>query len=226
VTDPANVYVSGDVAAVVALYGELVGPAAWTRPVGEQLRRLADRLAEGHHDRAPGALVELSNWHPELVDAGDHEIWSTSLGEDDYLDTVAREHGFADGEAVDRVAERRPDPELEATIEILLAGDLRGLAASLAARPDLVEQRSHWPHRATLLHYAAANGVETHRQRVPLDLPDVITVLAERGADVDATADMYGGGQTALHLLLTSAHPRAAGVEVAAEAALRAAGAR
>jgi hypothetical protein len=223
--DSANVYVSREVAAVGELYGDLVGAGAWTRPVGDQLRRQAERLATGHHERMPGALVELSNWHPELTDAGEHEIWSTVLSADDYLDAVAREHGFADGDAITPVAERLPDAGFEEAVEAVLAGDLESLSSLVTARPELVTARSHWAHRATLLHYASSNGVETHRQRVPLDLVDIITVLIERGADVNATAAMYGGGQTTLHLLLTSAHPRAAGVEAAAEAALRAAGA-
>ena len=37
-------------------------------------------------------------------------------------------------------------------------------------------------------------------------------LLVEAGADVNASAEMYGGGSTALGLLITSDHPAKAGV--------------
>ena len=209
---PVSVYVSAEVSAVADLYGELVGPGSWVRPGREQIRLQAARLALGHRLRAPGALVELSNWHPDLAGSNDVAVWSAVLSENDFLGTVAREHGYRALEDVNSLADGRPDPDFERAVEAVLAGDTDDMDRLLATRPDLVGQRSHWPHRATLLHYTAANGVETHRQRVPLNVATVITTLAARGADVNAVAGMYGGGQTPLHLLVTSAHPAAAGV--------------
>lgn len=69
-------------------------------------------------------------------------------------------------------------------------------------------------HRATLLHYVAANGVEGHRQRTPANAPDVARVLLESGAEPDAVADMYGGQCTTMVLLVSSSHPAEAGVQV------------
>lgn len=63
-----------------------------------------------------------------------------------------------------------------------------------------------------MLHYVAANGVEDCRQRVPSNAPEIVRCLVVHGADVSARANMYGGEQTTLALLLTSAHPRAAGL--------------
>jgi hypothetical protein len=63
-----------------------------------------------------------------------------------------------------------------------------------------------------LLHYVGSNGVETYRQKVPLNLAAITRLLVEAGADVNATANMYGGGSTALGLLVTSDHPAKAGV--------------
>src|SRR5512134_1794628 len=62
--------------------------------------------------------------------------------------------------------------------------------------PDLVIWRSHYGHRATLLHYLAANGVETYRQRVPRNASSLASLLTQRGADPHATATMYGAAQT------------------------------
>ena len=225
VSAPVSVYVSAEVSAVADLYGELVGPGSWIRPAREQIRLQGARLALGHRLRAPGALVELSNWHPDLAGSDDVAVWSAVLSENDFLGTVARQHGYRALEDVNSSADGRPDPDFERAVEAVLAGDTDELGRLLSTRPDLVGQRSHWPHRATLLHYTAANGVETHRQRVPLNIATVITTLAARGADVNAVAGMYGGGQTPLHLLMTSAHPAAAGVAADARVALVTAGA-
>ena len=70
------------------------------------------------------------------------------------------------------------------------------------------------PHRATLLHYVAANGIETDRQRTPPNAPDVVRLLVSAGAEVDALAAFYGGGpaQTTLCLAVSSGHPNEVGV--------------
>lgn len=112
-----------------------------------------------------------------------------------------------------RTAGHKPgDPIFERAIEDLLAGDIPSLVGALDRTPDLVVRRSHYEHRATLLHYLAANGVETYRQRVPFNASKVAAVLVERGADVIAAASTYGKGMTTRDLLLSSGHPRAAGV--------------
>ena len=108
----------------------------------------------------------------------------------------------------------------------MLAGDLDGLRALLDGDPHLTARGSYWPHGATLLHYATANGVEIHRQVVPLNLPAIVALLVDREADVTATAHAYGSEVTALGLLLSSSHPHDAGVTAEVAAILRAAGAR
>jgi len=160
----------------------------------------------------PGAAVELHNWLPNAGKRSTQELFELSLSRGEALDTVARAHGFANWQEAE-VAERNAgDPVFERAIEDLLAGDVPGLVGALDRVPDLVVRRSHYGHRATLLHYLAANGVEIYRQRVPLNASAIAAILVERGADVLATANMYGKNQTMRGLLLSSAHPRAAGV--------------
>jgi hypothetical protein len=189
------------VAAVLELYGGLVGST--------DLDRFAERLADGHREHRWGAAVVLGNWHPRVVGLPETDLWALPLADDDFRLAVAREHGFRDWAAV---GEPQPSPSFDAAVEAVLAGDLAALTTLLAAEPPLVAARSHWGHRATLLHYLAANGVETYRQRVPLDAADVARLLLREGADVNATAPMYGGELTTVDLLLSSAHPLAAGV--------------
>jgi ankyrin repeat protein len=85
----------------------------------------------------------------------------------------------------------------------------------LLEHPELVRARSARDHRATLLHYVAANGVEQDRQRTPKNAVEVAKLLLEAGAEVDALAQMYGGHQTTMSMLVSSSHPAQAGVQVA-----------
>jgi hypothetical protein len=66
-----------------------------------------------------------------------------------------------------------------------------------------------------MLHYTAANGVETYRQRTPPNAPAIARLLIARGAEVDALADMYGGRCTTLSMLVSSTPPAVAGMQVA-----------
>jgi ankyrin repeat protein len=89
--------------------------------------------------------------------------------------------------------------------------------------------RSPFPHRQTLLHHVAANGIEVERQiQSPANAVDVLRLLLDRGADPDATCDSYGGGNgaTTLCLLVSSAWPAAAGVQAALVKTLCRSGAR
>lgn len=127
-------------------------------------------------------------------------------------------------------AVRRAAPDVaelfEDAADAVVAGDLDRLRALLDREPRLIHARSLRDHRATLLHYVAANGTE--RQVCPANAPDVARLLLARGADPDALAMTYGGGpaQTTLYLAATSRIPEAAGVMAPLLEALIAGGAR
>jgi len=107
-------------------------------------------------------------------------------------------------------------------VEAVINGDVAALRSALRDNPELVRARStrvtHFDppvHRATLLHYVAANGVEGYRQKTPKNAVEVARTLLETGAEVDALADLYGGQCTTMALLVSSCHPAEAGVQVA-----------
>ena len=101
----------------------------------------------------------------------------------------------------------------EAAAEAIVAGDIPALERLLHEQPALIRARSTRVHRAMLLHYTAANGVENYRQKTPHNAVAVATALLAAGAEVDAEAEMYGGGCTTLGLVATSIHPERAGVQ-------------
>ena len=96
-------------------------------------------------------------------------------------------------------------------VEAIATGDEPGLRALLQSHPGLIHDRAPFAHRATLLHYVAANGVEV--QRTPGNAPAITRILLEAGAEADAVAPIYGPSDTTLCLTVTSVHPYLAGVQ-------------
>jgi len=105
-----------------------------------------------------------------------------------------------------------PTALFEEAVDAVISGNAGELARLLDHQPELVHARSARPHRATLLIYVGANGVEDFRQRTPPNAVDIASLLIARGADVNAVADLYGGSTT-LGLVATSVHPANAGVQ-------------
>jgi Ankyrin repeats (many copies) len=141
-----------------------------------------------------------------------------SLAEAQFV--IARAHGFVDWAAfAEQIAAqtRRDSPEsqFEAAVEAIVTGDTPLLERLLRENPGLIRARSTREHRATLLHYVAANGVEGYRQKTPKNIVKIAEILLRAGAEVDAEANVYGGGATTLGLAATSVHPERAGVQIA-----------
>ncbi|MEA2238773.1 MAG: hypothetical protein QOC81_3497 [Thermoanaerobaculia bacterium] len=103
----------------------------------------------------------------------------------------------------------------ESAVDAVISGDDVTLARLLPENPALIRERSARPHRSTLLHYIGANGVEDERQKTPPNAAAIARMLLDAGAEVDAEAEMYGGGSTTLGLVASSCHPARAGVQSA-----------
>jgi ankyrin repeat protein len=152
-----------------------------------------------------GAEVNARNF--EAQTALDLALTHADPGVRERLTARLRESGAT-------VSERKDLSDLfERAADAVAFGDLDALGEMLDAEPALVHARSPRPHRCTLLNYSGANGTEAPRQRTPPNAPEIARFLLERGADPNATCKLYGGGSTTLGLLLTSAHPPAAGLD-------------
>lgn len=132
---------------------------------------------------------------------------------------IARSHGFASWpkfaahvESLERAGSTVS--AFESAVDAVVDGDADTLSRLLRAHPDLVRETSTREHRATLLIYTSANGVENYRQQSPKNAAAIAQMLLEAGADVDATADVYRGKCTSLGLVATSEPPHAAGVQI------------
>jgi hypothetical protein len=198
----------------------------------EQAEKLLDALRAGNAN----AIKCFNECHPRFLDAkipwlpknlSDDEIRNAGLELADAQLAVARGYSFRDWPALTRYVEAVTQEDslvhlFESSVESVINGDLAALKNLLCEHPELVRARSTRvtcfdppKHRATLLHYVAANGVENHRQMTPRNAVEVAETLLQAGAEVDALADMYGGQCTTMSLLVSSCHPAKAGVQVA-----------
>ncbi len=174
-----------------------------------------------HHPRFVDPAVP---WRPRELAAG--ELASAGLDLDAARLAVARGYSFRDWPALTAHVVATIDPGspvhgFERAAEAVITGDDAALDRLLAADPTLARARSsrvtdHDPpvHRATLLHYLAANGVEDHRQRSAPGAVAIAARLLAAGAEPDALAGMYGGEYATLSMLASSGPPAEAGVQV------------
>ncbi len=131
---------------------------------------------------------------------------------------IARSHGFESWpkfcKHLTEIGRARSGiSNFEAAADAIVSGNLNAVESLLNTDRALVRARSTREHRARLLHYVSANGVEGYRQRTPGNIVQIATLLLNSGAEVDAEADVYGGGTTTLHLTATSIHPERAGAQ-------------
>jgi hypothetical protein len=201
----------------------------------EHYKKQATDLITAYKSGDPGATHHIRQLHPRLRGRAhtndrngvtDSEIRRTRVSLPDAQCVVARGYGFEDwpklAEYVDAVGrEGSVVWQFESAVEAIIAGDVATLKRLLRDNPELVRARSTRAHRATLLHYVGANGVEGYRQKTPKNAVKVAEILLAAGAEVDADLD-YGSmrklyperiGSTPLGMVATSVHPAVAGVQ-------------
>jgi hypothetical protein len=207
-----------------------------SRPNLEQYRKLAKDLIRACTSGSPTIAAWADRWMASLL-AGSgrrrigraaqevEEFAVRTLTRDerrcvlaDAQFVLARSHGFTSWPSfvahLDALQQAGTDTAaFEAAAEAIVRGDETRLQQLLRQHPELIRARSAREHRATLLHYVSANGVEGYRQKSPPNAARITEQLLAAGADVEAEADVYGGGCTALGLVATSTPPREAGVQ-------------
>jgi ankyrin repeat protein len=199
--DPAVVraWAAGWLAALVKLTGITITPfvqSSLDRAIGAIEARVRKQTAS----HATGATFRLADAQFLVAHAHGFENWAEFA---EHLERISR--ADADGD------------EFERAVDAIISGDLTTLELLVRRHPDLIRARSARVHRATLLHYVAANGVEDFRQKTPPNAVIIARFLLETGAEVDAVANTYGGGeaQTTMNLLVSSEHPANAGLQSA-----------
>lgn len=172
---------------------------------------------------APGMPVRVEQWAALVEEFARRKLAGDGgkpcvLADAQFV--LARAHGFASwpkfARYIDELAHGdSTTSRFEAAADAIVEGNVETLSRLLGEDAELVRARSAREHHATLLHYVAANGVEGYLQRTPKNAVEIAELLLRRGAEVDATAEIYGGGATTLELAATSVHPERAGVQIA-----------
>ncbi|HTL58613.1 MAG TPA: ankyrin repeat domain-containing protein [Candidatus Limnocylindrales bacterium] len=187
------------------------------RPSLEQFRKQAKDLLK---DRTSTQSVQrIKKFHPRLRNRSDFEVAEAKFSLADAQWVIAQEHAFESWpKFVKHIQEitraGSPVSKFELAADAIASGDLSTLKKLLRDNPELVRARSTRAHRAPLIHYVAANGIENFRQKTPKNILEITEALLRAGAEVDTTGPSYSGGSTALGLAATSYHPAKAGVQL------------
>lgn len=208
-------------------------PAPFRSPLSAYEQQ-AETLLAGHRAADPAAIDLFHRKHPRFLDEKvkwlpkritNSEVGAAALSLDDARLAIARHYDFLDWASlaawVDAVSQEGPIFAFESAVEAVVNGDLAVLTDALRRDPALVRARSSRVccfdppvHRASLLHYVAANGVEAYRQKTPPNAVAIARALLEAGAEPDALSDMYGAECTTMSMLVSSSHPAEAGLQV------------
>lgn len=206
-----DVYIPKVVERIQEFYGDLLDHGPEYSTIGKHLEAISRRMWEGIQQGNEFIYQEISNYHRKHLGRSYEVLSRLNLNEDDCRQTVANEFGYSKWDEV--LSQVLPyDHDFEDTLNAMLKGEKERLIKNIRSKPALVNKPSRYGHGATLLHYAVANGVEIWRQQLPLNLPEIVKFLLEQGADPGSKMRVYGGEYTPPELLLSSLHPRNAGI--------------
>lgn len=183
--------------------------------LGALIEREAETLLAAYQAGHPATayLVRGDKYRPGQSAATDAEVLAAGLTLEQGRACMVRWHWFADWAEVLPQAQQLVDPQFEAACDAIVSGDAGALRRLISRQPALVRARSRFAHHQTLLQHVAANGIENSRQwQSPRNAVELAEILLAAGAEPDVPCDSYGGG-TAMTLLVSSAHPAAAGVQ-------------
>ena len=192
-------------------------PLPFTAPIGAYLDQARSLLADLH--AGDEAAAWRFKWeHPAFREQQVAAVRSARLGLEDAMLVTARSYAFDGWTELAAFAEVAAHDggiiRFETAVDAMVGGDRDVLEALLREDPALVGARSARRHRASLLHYIAANGVEGWRQRTPPNAVEIARLLLDAGADPNALADMYDARCTTLGMLVSSSPPADAGLQL------------
>jgi ankyrin repeat protein len=180
-----------------------------------EAQRLYDALQAG--DEA--ARWNFKWMHPRYRGKSVDDVDASGLELTDAKIVVAHEYAFNEWEDMAKfcnaITHDGPIATFETAADAVVDGDLARLRAMLAEHPELAHARSTRRHHATLLHYIGANGVEGYRQKTPPNAVAIARELLEAGAEPDALANLYDNRCTTMSMVVSSAHPAQAGLQIA-----------
>jgi len=214
------IYIEESIGKVIRMHQSIIDRRLDYNSVYDELNAYANNLYDHFRLGNPATAVEISNYHPDFIGKNPDYILSSEIELEDMQLVIAREYGFKNWTQVRAQMESPLDIPFEKCVDDLLSGDLVLLKATLVQKPELINMRSPYGHRAGLIHYLGSNGVEIWRQVVPKNLVEVLKLMIDFNADLQMQANIYGTNSL-LALLTSSGHPWKAGVAREAISVLR-----
>ncbi len=191
-----------------------------SNPNLDHLKHQANDLLKDHAAHDSGAAQRLREFHPRFRRSADTEIFAAHLKLSDAQLAIARESGFQSWARLKRHIEtptltdkidlphheRIEDPVFRRAVDLIDAGDVKGLRAYLNQRPKLVLQHivfEGWNYfrNPTLLEFIAENPVR--HGKLPANIVEIAKAIHDAGADSDK-AEM----NETLMLVATGSVPR------------------
>jgi hypothetical protein len=177
----------------------------------DHLKYQAKDLLKEHAARDPQAAQRIREFHPKFDKSSDAQIFKAKLKVSDAQLAIARERGFASWARLKRhiekptladkvelkVHERIEDLTFRKAVDLLDAGDVKGLRAHLKQHPEVVHQHvmfegGNYFRNPTLLEFAAENPIR--HGKLPAHIVDVVKVILDAGAkrNMDAMNETLG----------------------------------
>jgi len=206
------VYQASKVSALHSFYKEALTDYDSFPKIVDHLAHLSEFMLQGLKGNVDAVFSELNNYHSNFLGTPIDQLKERNWELEDCYHCIANEYGFKNWNSVLTNCNIQYNLNFENAVNVLLKGDLFILKSIIKKNPELINMRSQYGHRASLLHYTGSNGVEFWRQVVPHNLLEITKFLLESGADPRTKMFVYGGEFTTRELLVTSAHPIAAGV--------------
>ena len=208
-----TIYIPTVVKDLAVYNGNLLTHRSQFPTIKDHLMALSERMWEGVQNGIQCVKTEFNNYHPDYLGLPfDADTWN-KLSMKDCQQALASEYGYNDWEEVEMNGSVEYDENVHQAIDCLLNGDVKGLELIIADDPDVINRPTQYGHQARLIHYCGSNGVEMWRQRVPMNLPEMVQVIIQAGADINSTMKVYGGSYLVYELAATSAHPAEAGIK-------------
>ncbi|MFY0687113.1 MAG: hypothetical protein JXQ90_08115 [Cyclobacteriaceae bacterium] len=204
-----EIYICEEVENIRRLFNPVLESYPQPQKITQYLQELIELMSLGYMKGDHSLAVLMSNHHPDLIGESSYKIMSEKFIQQDYQSVILFDHGFSTwAEAEDAGNLNIP---FETAVTSLVNGDQQKLAALLDEHPEIIHQQSSFGHKAGLIHYIAANGVEIWRQSVPMNATYLVELLLEKGADPHQQNNIYGGSSM-VSLIESSDHPNMAGV--------------
>lgn len=207
-----HIYSAPIVKEINSFYEDILNPSA-TESILHHLEKISVKLYTGLMQKKVCLFTQINNYHPNFLGAPISVLKDIEFKLEDCRHAIANEYGFSTWNDVLALENTHYNMEFEFCVNSLLEGDTEALKNRLEAKPDLITSKSEYGHKATLLHYTASNGVELWRQKVPMNLEQIIILLINAGADKSALMNVYGGEFTSHELFTSSAHPFDSGID-------------